>query len=126
MVCDGYRVIFMSGQALSAEKVECGHLLADAIGVGDGPARRGRGSGGLGPYVVLLGQHRADQPDECVSVGEDADDVGAPADLAVEPLGGVVRPDLALKLLGERGEGQHVGAGASRCSATLGSLSPGP
>ena len=44
----------------------------------------------FGPFVVLLGQHGADQADEGVAVGEDADDVGAPADLPVEPLGGVV------------------------------------
>ena len=45
------------------------------------------------------------------AVGEDPDDVGAAADLAVEPLVGVVGPDLAPDLLGERGEGEDVGAG---------------
>ena len=45
------------------------------------------------------------------AVGEDPDDVGAAADLAVESLVGVVRPDLAPDLLGERGERQDVGAG---------------
>jgi hypothetical protein len=33
---------------------------------------------------VLLGQDRADEADEGVAAGEDADDVGAAADLAVE------------------------------------------
>jgi len=33
----------------------------------------------------LFGQHRADEADECVAVGEDTDDVGAPADLLVQP-----------------------------------------
>ncbi len=45
------------------------------------------------------------------AVGEDADDVGAAADLAVESLVGVVGPDLAPHLLGEGGEREDVGAG---------------
>ena len=40
----------------------------------------------LGPLVVLFGEHRADKADDRVAVGEDADDVGAAADLPVEPL----------------------------------------
>jgi hypothetical protein len=35
---------------------------------------------------VLLGEHRSDEADDRRSVGEDADDVGAPADLFVEAL----------------------------------------
>jgi hypothetical protein len=35
---------------------------------------------------VLLGQDRADQADDRGAIGEDPDDVGAAADLAVEPL----------------------------------------
>ena len=38
----------------------------------------------LGPFVVLLGQDRAGEADRGVAVGEDADDVGAAADFAVE------------------------------------------
>jgi len=34
---------------------------------------------------VLFGQHGADESDQRVAVGEDADDVGAPPDLLVEP-----------------------------------------
>jgi hypothetical protein len=41
---------------------------------------------GFGPFVVLFGEHGADQPDQRGAVGEDADDVGAAADLAVEAL----------------------------------------
>src|SRR5947199_3110089 len=37
------------------------------------------------PFVVLLEQHRADQPDDRGLVGEDADDVGAAFDFLVEP-----------------------------------------
>ena len=60
---------------------------------------------------MLLGQDGSDEPDRGVAVGEDPDDVGAAADLAVEPLVGVVGPDLASDLLGERGEGEDVGPG---------------
>jgi hypothetical protein len=38
----------------------------------------------------LVGQHGTDQADERGAVGEDTDDVGAPADLFVEALLGVV------------------------------------
>jgi hypothetical protein len=53
----------------------------------------------LGSLVVLLGQHRADETDQRLAVGEDVDDVGAAADLPLEPLLG--RADLqALRSLG--------------------------
>jgi hypothetical protein len=52
---------------------------------------------------VVFGQHRTDEADQGVAVGEDADDVGAAADLLVEAFLRVVRPDLAPDLLGERG-----------------------
>ena len=64
----------------------------------------------FGPFIGLLGQDRADEADDRRPVGEDPDDVGAAADLPVEPFGGVVRPDLAPVLLGEPGERQDVGA----------------
>jgi hypothetical protein len=38
-------------------------------------------------HVVLFGQHGGDQPDRGRAVREDAHDVGAAADLAVEPVG---------------------------------------
>ena len=50
------------------------------------------------PFVVLFGEDGNDQADEGVA-GEDSDDVGAPADFAVEPLIGVVAPDLPPDLL---------------------------
>jgi len=59
---------------------------------------------------VLFGQYRSDEADQGVAVGEDPDDVGAPPDLLVEPFLGVVRPDLASDLLGERHERQQLGA----------------
>src|SRR5262249_61548078 len=76
----------------------------------------GGGVGGVGahagPLVVRGGEDGADEADERVASGEDADDVGAAADLAVEPFLGVVRPDLPPDRLGEGGEGQNVGAGS--------------
>ena len=62
----------------------------------------------FGPFVGLLGQDGADEADDGIPVGEDPDDVGAAADLAVEPFGGVVRPDLAPHVVGEDGERQQV------------------
>ena len=44
------------------------------------------------------------------------------ADLAVEPLVGVVRPDLAPERLGERGEGQDLLAGGLEVGEGLGEL----
>jgi hypothetical protein len=37
------------------------------------------------PYVVLLQQERADEPDDGVFVGEDADHLDPAPDLAVQP-----------------------------------------
>ena len=71
---------------------------------------------------MLLGQDGADEADDRGAVGEDADDVGAAADLAVEAFVGVVRPDLAPDLLGERGEGEDVVAGAVEVVGNRGEL----
>jgi len=78
------------------------------LGVGDGQAASAQDleaevAPAFGPFVGLLGQHGADEPDNGVPVREDADDVGASADLAAPSLGGVVRPDLALHVIGKRG-----------------------
>lgn len=53
----------------------------------------------FGPFVVLLGEDGPDQARHGVAVGEDPDDVGAPADLLVQPLVGVVRPAWRRSLL---------------------------
>ena len=66
----------------------------------------------FGPFVVLLGQHRADQAGDGIAVGEDPDYIGAATDLLVQPLVGIVRPDLGPHVLGECGEGQDLGPGA--------------
>jgi len=62
----------------------------------------------FGPFVVLLGEYRADQADQGAAVGQDPDDVGAAPDLLVQPFLGTVRPDLPPDLVWERGEGQQV------------------
>src|SRR3954451_21712222 len=72
--------------------------------------RRAPMAAAFGPFVALLGEHGAQKPDQRVAVGKDADYVGAPADLAVERLAGVVGPDLPPDLCGKGGEGEHVGA----------------
>jgi hypothetical protein len=43
---------------------------------------------GLGPFVVLLGQDRADKADDGLAGGEDADDIGPPAYFLIEALPG--------------------------------------
>ena len=55
-----------------------------------------------GPFVVLFEQEGADEADDGVLVGEDADDVGAPLDLAVEALDRVGRVQLGAVLLAGR------------------------
>jgi hypothetical protein len=42
------------------------------------------------PFVVLLDAEHADQPDQRAVVGEDADHVGAPADLLLKRSNGLV------------------------------------
>ena len=77
----------------------------------------------FGPFVVLFGKDGANEADQRVAAGEDADHVGAAADLPVQPLLRVVAPDLPPEFFREAGERQDVGRAASRCAATLGSLS---
>lgn len=100
---------------------EGGHLLR---GIED-LWRQGRGWGrcdedqgvgthvasGHGPLIVLFGEEGADEPDDGVSVGEDADDVGSSSDLFVESLEGVVGPDLAPVSHREEPESQDVISG---------------
>src|SRR4051794_17527509 len=74
----------------------------------------------VGPFVVLLGQDGADEADDRAAVGEDADDVGAAADLAVEAFVGVVRPDLSPDRWWERGEGEDLLAGGVEVVVDLG------
>jgi hypothetical protein len=57
----------------------------------------------------LFGEECADQPDDGGAIREDADDVGAAADLFVQPFERVIAPQLPPVLLGEGGEGEQVG-----------------
>ncbi len=85
----------VSARSVVAER-DLGHRLLADVGAADEP------------FVVGLdGQHR-DQPDHAGVVGEDADDVGAAADLAVEALQRIGRPELGPVLGRERVEGQDV------------------
>ena len=56
----------------------------------------------------------SDETDDSAFVGKDSDDLGAPFDLAVEPLDGVCAGDLGPVLLGEGGVGRDVLAGGVR------------
>ena len=46
------------------------------------------------PFVVLFQQDSAHEAEDGGFVGEDPDDIGAPLDLAIEALDGIVRIDL--------------------------------
>ena len=61
-------------------------LADDEVHAASGEDVESEVAAAFGPFVVLLGQDRADEPDDGVAGGEDPDDVGAPADLSVEPL----------------------------------------
>jgi hypothetical protein len=54
--------------------------------------------------VVLLDDDAGGEPDQCLVVGEDPDDVGAAADLAVERLERVGLPQLCPVVSREAGE----------------------
>jgi hypothetical protein len=69
---------------------------------------------------VLLGEQGADQADDRGAVGEDADDVGAAADLLVQPLERVVRPELAPVLLRKLVNARISGPASSSSAAASG------
>ena len=60
------------------------------------------------PLVVLLEQQCADQSDDGIVVGENADDLCTPLDLAVEPFDGVCAVKLCPVSLGKGHVGEHV------------------
>jgi hypothetical protein len=62
----------------------------------------------------LFAEDGADEADDGGAVREDPPDVGASAELLVEPFLGVVRADLLPVLLGGGGERQQVGAGVDQ------------
>ena len=68
----------------------------------------------------MLDQEHAGEADQRGVVGEDADDVGAPADLAVDALERVGASQLGLVLGRERVEGEQVGLGVGEQLGDLG------
>ena len=60
------------------------------------------------PFVVLFDHDAGGEPDQRAIVGEDADDVGAAADLAVDPFERVGRAQLRPVVGGEGVEGEQV------------------
>ena len=74
-----------------------------------GDGLKGHVSGPLdGPFVVLFKQQCADEADDGAIVGEDADDLGAPLDLAIESLDGIGAVKLGPVLPGKGHIGEHV------------------
>ena len=63
------------------------------------------------PVLVLLHQHRPNQPGDRGIVGEDADDAGAALFFFIHPLQQVGAPDFFPVLRREVTEGQHVFSG---------------
>ena len=92
------------------------------LGVAAGQDVEAEVAASFDPLAVLLGQDGADQAEKGVAVGEDADDVGAAADLPVGRSEEVVAPDLAPNFLREAGEGQDVETGALEVLGEAGQL----
>jgi len=67
-----------------------------------------------GPFVVLLEQDCADEPDDGVLIGEDADDLGALLDLAIDAFERVGRVQLGAVCGREGHAGEDVGLGPGR------------
>jgi hypothetical protein len=72
------------------------------------------------PLVILFDAEHPGEPDQALVVREDADDVGAPPDLAVEALERVGRTQLAPVVGRERVEGEDVGLGILQQCGDLG------
>jgi hypothetical protein len=103
----------------------------------DHPQRRDRFQGHVSaalnrPFVILFEQQGADEALDGVFVGEDAHDVGAPLDFAIETFERIDGVDFRPMIFREAHEGQHIGLcfvherGALRHFGTqlIGDLSP--
>jgi hypothetical protein len=102
-----------------------GCLGVGSLGGDDGQAGFGQYfeahvAAAFAPFVGLFGQDGADESDDGGAVGEDPDDVGAAADLLVQPFLGVVAPDLTPDVAGERGEGQELFTGVVEVIGSVG------
>jgi hypothetical protein len=94
------------------------------VSLAGGEDFRAQVAAGLGPFIVLLGQHRAGKADDGIAAGEDADHVGPPAHLFIQALLGIIAPDLAPDLAGEGGERQDVLACLVQVGGGLREFSP--
>ena len=63
----------------------------------------------FGPLISLLSQHRTDQTDDRITVGEDPHRIGATTDFSVEAFARVVGPDLGLHRGWKAREGKDIG-----------------
>ena len=92
--------------------------------IGDrGDGLKGHVAGALdGPLVVLLEEDGADQSGDCGLVGEDADDLGAPLDFAVEALDGIGAVKLGSMLLWKGHVRQHIAPASSIKLASFGTF----
>jgi len=69
-----------------------------------------------GPFVVLLQQNGSHQAEDGLFIGEDADDIGASFDLAIEAFQAAGGMQLGPVRGGEDHVGQHIGLGlVHRC-----------
>ena len=66
----------------------------------------------LSPFVGLFCKDRPDEPDDRVAVWEDPNNISATANLAVQALVWVIRPDLLPHIFRERGEREDVSPGS--------------
>ena len=73
-----------------------------------------------GPLVVLFGQDGADEADDRVAVGEDADDVGAAAEFPVEPLCGLFDQSCRQCSFGNTVNASISGPASSKCAGPRG------
>lgn len=72
---------------------------------------------------MLFCQHGANEANQCAAVGEDAHDVGAPADLLLSRSWGLLDQIWRQICLEKAVNASRSARAASRCSAVLGSLS---
>jgi hypothetical protein len=100
--CSAVRSFVWVGQAVSAGVVssDLGSGGGDDVDAAAGEDLKPEVAATLGPLVGLFSQHGSDEADDGVAGREDPDCVGAAPDLSVEPLGGVVGPDLGPHILG--------------------------
>ena len=86
-----------------------------AVGVGDGEV-----AAGFGPFVMLLGQHRAHQPPRRQPVGEDAHHVSPAPYLPVQPFLWVLDHSFCQWATGKAVKARMSGAASASSSATWG------